>query len=242
MSLLFGTLCVAALLDETRPQRLRSGADDADDDDEEDLTALVAIFRDSRLAALLVPIAVIGICGSWLESVSPLYINGAGLLTDSGIGLLFAYAGAVGVVLQLPITRYARGHKPLGVILAAGAAQTLAFLLLLPLSLTLLVLAVTALSVARMLLGPLTSVLAVDLAPDHARATYQAAFGVTADLRDAAGPAVGTWLFSLSAVLPWVVAVPASLASALFLGLAVARLGGAAAQPATQPATEVSKH
>ena len=34
---------------------------------------------------------------SWIEAVTPLYANDAGMLTPTGIGMLFAYAGVVGV-------------------------------------------------------------------------------------------------------------------------------------------------
>ena len=59
-----------------------------------------------------------------------------------------------------------------------------------------------------------------ELAPGNAQATYQAAFSVASDLRDAAGPAIGTWLYAASALLPWSSGVAVSLAAAL--GLAVA--------------------
>jgi DHA1 family tetracycline resistance protein-like MFS transporter len=61
-----------------------------------------------------------------------------------------------------------------------------------------------------------------ELAPRTAQATYQAAFGVVNDLKDAAGPAIGTWLFALAAALPWAAGVVVSIAASLGL-VAVAR-------------------
>ena len=99
--LLTAAAVVAVSLHETRP---KSASDDADDDDES-LLVLGAVFRDSRLAGVLLPVAVLEIALSWIQAVTPLYADAAGTLTASGIGLLFAYAGALGVVLQFPLTR-----------------------------------------------------------------------------------------------------------------------------------------
>jgi hypothetical protein len=50
-----------------------------------------------------------------------------------------------------------------------------------------------------------------------------AAFSVTNDLKDAAGPAVGLYLFAMAASLPWLVGLPVSLLSAVALALVVRR-------------------
>jgi MFS family permease len=221
LSLLIGTLCVALFLQETRPARKASGEDG---EEEESLTALTAVFRDRRLAALLIPVAILGITSSWIESVTPLYANSYGLLSESGIGLLFTYAGALGVLLQLPLTRAAGLHSTFAVIMLSGVIQTVAFLFLMPSpSIALLVLAISAFAVARMLFGPLSNAIALEMAPSHARATYQAAFGVTNDLRDTAGPAFGTFIFSYGARLPWFIAAPVSLIAATVLALHLRR-------------------
>jgi MFS family permease len=99
--LLVAALMVALFLPETW-QRAAGGADDEDD---ESLIALTAAFRDRRLAGLLLPIAVIEIALSWIEAVTPLYANNAGTLTPPGVGVLFTYAGALGVLFQLPVTQ-----------------------------------------------------------------------------------------------------------------------------------------
>jgi MFS family permease len=232
LSLLLATLCVALFLPETKPAR--PAAADGDADDEEGLTALTAIFRDGRLAALLLPLAVIGIASSWIESVSPLYASTRGLLSETGIGLLFTYYGALGVLAQIPLSRWSQRYAAFVVILIVTAMQAVAFLFLLPPpTVALMVAAVTALALARDLLGPLTHTLAVEMAPLHARATYQAAFSVASDLRDTAGPAFGTWLFAAAPVLPWLIAVPATLVSGVILAAVVRRHHGVTKAPET---------
>jgi MFS family permease len=215
--LLLGALVVALFLRETRPP---SDAH-AGDDDEESLLVLTAVFRDARLARLLLPVAALDIAASWIQVVVPLYADAAGTLTASGIGLLFTYAGALGVVLQLPLTQATSRMSGFSIVLAGGAAQALAFAcLVVSPALPLLVVAVTAFALSQMLSRPLVQAIITELAPGNAQATYQAAFSVASDLRDAAGPAIGTWLYAASALLPWSSGVAVSLAAAL--GLAVA--------------------
>jgi MFS family permease len=73
------------------------------------------------------------------------------------------------------------------------------------------------LALAQMLSGPLVQTIISELAPRTAQATYQAAFGVVNDLKDAAGPAIGTWLFALAAALPWVAGIMVSIAASFGL-------------------------
>jgi MFS transporter, DHA1 family, tetracycline resistance protein len=219
ITLLIGCLIVATCLRETRP----ADAPLDEEDDDESLLVLTAVFRDCRLAGLIVPVALIEIVASWIASISPLYADAGGALTASGIGLLFTYAGALGVVLQMPITHATERMRGSLIVLWSGAAQTVAFacLFVSPVVPSLIA-AVTLLELAQMLSGPLVQTIVAELAPRTARATYQASFGVVNDLKDAAGPAIGTWLFALAAVLPWGVGMLVSIVASLGL-VAVAR-------------------
>jgi DHA1 family tetracycline resistance protein-like MFS transporter len=220
ITILVGTLIVAIFLAETRPPDAAPG----EDDDEESLLVLTAVFRDSRLAALIVPVALSEIAASWIASVTPLYADAGGTLTASGIGLLFAYAGALGVVLQMPITQATERMSGFSIVLWSGAVQALAFAcLLVSPQVPLLVAAVTLLTLAGMLSGPLVQTIVTELAPRTGQATYQAAFGVVNDLKDAAGPAIGTWLFAIAAVLPWGTGAVVSIAASLGLAVAARR-------------------
>jgi MFS family permease len=79
------------------------------------------------------------------------------------------------------------------------------------------------LALSQMLYGPLVQTVITELAPKAAQATYQAAFSVASDLRDAAGPAIGTWLFALGSGLPWASGAVISLVAALGLAAAARR-------------------
>jgi MFS transporter, DHA1 family, tetracycline resistance protein len=216
-TLLLAALVVAFFLPETRPPSAAPG----DDNDEESLLALTAALRDSRLAGLLLPVAALDIAASWIQALMPLYADAAGTLTASGIGWLFTYAGALGVVLQLPLTQATSRMTGFAIVLAGGVAQAVALgCLFWSAALPALVIAVTLFALSQMLSRPLVQAIITELAPRQAQATYQAAFSVVSDLRDAAGPAIGTWLYALAAGLPWAGGAVISIAAAF--GLAVA--------------------
>jgi MFS family permease len=217
-TLVVAALVVALFLRETRAPAA------APDDDDESLVALAAVFRDSRLAGLLLPVAALEIAASFIQAVLPLDADAAGTLTASGIGLLFAYAGAIGVILQMPITQATKRMSGFAIVLWSGAAQALALAcLFVSPALSALVAAVTLFALSQMLARPLVQAIVAEMAPRTAQATYQAAFSVVSDLRDAAGPAIGTWLFALSAGLPWASGAIVSVAAALGLAIATHR-------------------
>jgi len=220
ITILVGAVVVAIFLVETRPPAAAPG----EEDDDESLLALTAVFRDSRLAGLIVPVALMEIAASWITAITPLYADAGGTLTASGIGLLFTYAGALGVLLQMPITQASARMGGFSIVLCSGAVQAVAFAcLFVSAGLPWLVAAVTLLALAQMLAGPLVQTIITELAPRTGQATYQAAFGVVNDLKDAAGPAIGTWLYALAAGLPWASGAVISLGAALGLAIAARR-------------------
>jgi MFS family permease len=220
VTILIGAVAVAVLLPETWQGR---ASHDSDDDDES-LTALGAAFRDRRLAGLLLSISVLEIAVSWIEAVTPLYATAAGALTPTGIGMLFAYAGVIGVIFQLPVTQASQRISGFATVLWSGAIEALAFVFLLPApAIPLLIAAITLATLARMLSGPLVQTIVSELAPRNAQATYQAAFSVVFDMKDAVGPAIGTWLYAMSTALPWGTGIVASIAASLALAVATRR-------------------
>jgi MFS transporter, DHA1 family, tetracycline resistance protein len=219
IAILIGAAVVTLLLPETW-----QGKPGEHDDDEESLTALGAALRDRRLAALLVSISVLEIAVSWIEAVTPLYATAAGAVTPTGIGMLFAYAGVIGVIFQLPVTQASERVSGFTTVLLSGATQALAFVFLLPSpALALLIAAITLASFARMLSGPLVQAIVSELAPRNAQATYQAAFSIVFDMKDAVGPAIGTWLYAISTALPWGTGVIASIVASGALAVATRR-------------------
>jgi DHA1 family tetracycline resistance protein-like MFS transporter len=221
VTILLSTLVVAVFLHETRPPS--AGGKD-DDDEDESLLVLTTAFRDSRLAGVLLPVAALEIAVSWIQAITPLYADAGDTLTASGVGWLFTYAGALGVLLQFPITQATSRMTGFSIVLCSGATQAVAFACLFGSSaLPALIIAVTLLALAQMLTGPLIQAIVTELAPKNAQATYQAAFSVVSDLRDAVGPAIGAWLYAIAATLPWASGAVISLAAALGLAVAARR-------------------
>jgi MFS transporter, DHA1 family, tetracycline resistance protein len=90
-------------------------------------------------------------------------------------------------------------------------------------ALPLLIAAITLATLARMLSGPLVQAIVSELAPRNAQATYQAAFSIVFDVKDAAGPAIGTWLYAISTALPWGAGIVASIVASGALAVAARR-------------------
>ncbi|MFZ1922088.1 MAG: MFS transporter [Xanthobacteraceae bacterium] len=219
-TILTGAVAVAVLL----PETWQGSGDSEEDDDDESFTALGAALRDRRLAGLLLSISALEIAVSWIEAVTPLYATATSAVTPTGVGLLFAFAGAIGVIFQLPVTQASQRISGFATVLASGAIEAMAFIFLLPSpALPLLLAAITCMSFARMLSGPLVQAIVSELAPRNAQATYQAAFSVVFDLKDAAGPALGTWLYAISTTLPWGTGIAVSVLASGALAVAARR-------------------
>ncbi|TMV57729.1 MFS transporter, partial [Thioclava sp. BHET1] len=115
-TLLMAALAVLLLAPETRPD-----AEPEDEEEEESLAALLPAFRDRRMGGMLIWFLLFEIAGNWIETILPLYAHDRGLLSPSGVGLLFGYAAALTVCLQMAISRYLEGIAALRLTLGAGA-------------------------------------------------------------------------------------------------------------------------
>lgn len=217
--LIFGGAAVAIFLSETGAIREQpQGPGDAD----EHFATLLPALKDGRLARLLLWFMMFEICGNWIESVIPLYARDTGLLSPSGVGLLFTYAAALTVGLQMLVTRFADARSGLFLTICAGGGCIAGFgLLLATPSVVSLLGAVSLCAVAQMLTGPIIPAAVQALSPDSRRAAYMSAASVVVDLKDSLGPSAGTFLYSVAPRLPWSVGIPLVAAASLGLGLAL---------------------
>lgn len=223
LSLLCAALVIALILPETGMGAIDSGSSPSEAE-EEGLAALMPIFRDRRLAALILWFTMIEILAGWTEVVIPLYAHGAHALSASGVGLLFTYAAAVAVALQWPITRFSTKFAAPTWVMGGGMALAGGFgLLLLQPDLFTLFASVALISSAQVLLGPLVLVSVNALAPASSRASYMAAVSTSNDLKDTVGPASGMFLYEVSARLPWLLGVPLALFAACALAMTIDR-------------------
>ncbi|WP_292345331.1 MFS transporter [Mesorhizobium sp.] len=223
--LILGGVVMLVALGETIGSGRSAAGDRGDEEEEEGLSALLpAAFRDGRLAKLLLWVVLFEISGNWIEAVIPLYARDAGTLSPSGIGTLFAYAAALTVGLQMPVSRFAETRSALWLTAGAGLSTIVAFVLFMasPAMLSLIA-AVSLCSVAQMLVGPLVPTAVNALAPPARRASYMAASSVAVDLKDSLGPSIGTALYALAPRLPWAAGIPLVAIASLGLGVAIGR-------------------
>jgi MFS family permease len=214
-------LCAATLVICLLPETRSVGAGEGDDEEEESLSALLPALRDRRLGGLLLCFMLLELSGSWVETVLPLSVHTTGVLSPSGVGLLFTFGAVLSAVLQIPVTRLTARFSARGLVLGSAAILIVAFgVLLASPSLAALVVAMTCFSTADMFCGPLIPSAVNELAAPKTRATYMAAVSVANDLKDTVGPASGTMLFAVAASLPWVAGIP-------LVGLAAWGLAGA---------------
>ncbi|WP_245279168.1 MDR family MFS transporter [Mesorhizobium loti] len=226
--LVLGGIVMLFVLNETIGIGRATGDDrhggEADEEEAEGLSALLPAFRDGRLAKLLLWVVLFEVAGNWIEAVIPLYAHDAGTLTASGVGVLFAYAAALMVGLQMLVSRMVEARSALWLTVGAGLATILAFALLAasPAMLALIG-AVSLCSIAQMLVGPLVPTAVNALAPPARRASYMAASSVAVDLKDSLGPSIGTALYALAPRLPWIAGIPLVAIASLGLGAAIGR-------------------
>ncbi len=217
ISMLCGGVMLVILLPETRQQLA-----DEDAEEEEGFSALMPAFRDRRLAALLIWALLLGVAGSWVEAVMPLYAHNQLGISSANVGLLFTLGAVLNTLGQLTLTRMLALRSPMFIILSAGATLILAFAVLLIFShLFSLIVAVCFYSLSQMMVGPLMPAAVNQLAPVRLRATYMAALSVVSDLRDSVGPATGTALFAVTFTLPWMIGIPIVAMAALGLGISL---------------------
>lgn len=196
------------------------------DEEEEGLSALAPIFRDRRLALLLGVVVAFDVVSNWVEAILPIYLREAGSLGASGIGVLFAGAAAATATLQLIVTRMTERRAANWIVMVAGSATVAAFsVLCLSASLPSGIAALGLACLAQMLVGPLVPTAVSALSPAHQRASYMAASSVSVDLKDSLAPAIGTALYAVCPVLPWLVGMPIAMAAAMGIGRMVA-IGG----------------
>lgn len=233
-AMLAGAVAIAIWLPETRPgkdpARGMAASDKPneengeDEEEEESIVQLIGALRDVRLSRLLLCTLFIEISVGWIGSVLPLYSTDAKTLDASQVGLLFTYAAVLVVVFQLALSKLLTRVPGFRLVMMSGVVlvSTFAVLLISP-RVPALILAVTLLSIAQMLIGPLIPSTINALAPAHARATYMASASVVADLTDTIGPATGTFLYALSARLPWMLGMPLAMGASYALALTLKR-------------------
>ena len=152
-----------------------------------------------------------------LGTTLPVYMKGQVGIQESGYGLLMALNGGLIVLFQIPTTRLVM-RRDRAIVLALGAfcyaagIGSMGWWRELPFF----ALAMAVVTIGEMMIAPVASAEVADLAPEHMRASYMAAYSLTWTLGYGLGPSWGgavmahlgtAWIWSVAFVVGCVAAV-----------------------------------
>jgi MFS family permease len=195
-------------------------------------------LRDRVLVVLALGTAVATFTYAYFEEALPVFLHEERGLAVVTWGLVLGINPILVTIFQYPIARWA-ARRSSRLVLAAGAVlQGAALLLLLPFtSIAALVVAVVVLAAGEMLIAPVSSAVAAEIAPERLRGSYQGVINLAWE--GAWGPAalMGLWLVGrgqgevfLALALPI-----GGLAALLYLMLPGGRLQREPAMVAVEP-------
>jgi MFS family permease len=172
-------------LPETRPSR----------DEEEEPPRFRAALRDTVLLRLAVGAGIAAFVYAWYEDVIGLFLNESRGVAVATWGLLFGINPILVVLLQLPIARWAARRSGRLVLAAGSLLQGLGLAVILPFEgIAVLVVAVLVFTVGEMLIAPVSSALASNLAPAHLRGSYQGVMNLAWAATGGPALVIGLWL------------------------------------------------
>ena len=147
---------------------------------------------------------VTGIVYSQNVSTLPLHVRDVGF-GPSTYGLLQALNGTIVVLIELPVIAWTQRHTRTTMVALGELLIGLGFLsLLFAHSLPGLVAMILIWTAGEMIESPMTSAIAADRAPEHARGRYQSAFGSMYGVAWMVGPVLGTSVYARSPDTLWV--------------------------------------
>jgi MFS family permease len=137
-------------------------------------------------------------------STFPLHVRDAGF-SNAVYGGLQSLNGLIIVLVELPITAWARRHPRTRMVALGGVLVGAAFAsLLVARAIPALVAMVVVWTLGEMVASPATSAFVADRSPEHARGRYQAALGTMFALGAIVGPLVGSATYGVSPDALWI--------------------------------------
>jgi MFS family permease len=203
-------------------------------------TARSTIVADRGFLLFLGAVLITGIVYSQNVSTLPLHIRDAGF-GPTTYGLLQALNGIIVVLFELPTISRTQRHDRLTMVALGQVLIGLAFAsLVIATRLPGLVVMIVVWTIGEMIESPMTSAVAADRAPEHARGRYQSAFGSMYGLAWMIGPVLGTMVYARDPGVLWVVCgilgiVAASMALAARRHSTPERRPGSVSAPDAEP-------
>ena len=153
-------------------------------------------LRDSGFLAFLVLVALTAAIFLQVWSTYPVFLREAYGFGESRIGLLMAYNGALILVFEMLLTRWAERFRPLAVA-GVGAGFLGISLALLPLAegMAIATLSMTVLTVGEMLNAPFASGWVANRASQRYRGQYMGLFVMAWGVAFIVSPFLGTWAY-----------------------------------------------
>ncbi|HJU65750.1 MAG TPA: MFS transporter [Gemmatimonadaceae bacterium] len=179
--------------------------------------AMRAILADRRFLRLILATTAIALVIFQGYSTVPLHIDALGY-SSRVYGALMSLNGVLIVCFELALTSFTH-RAPAPRVIAAGYLLTgIGFALTgVALSLPMLAFSVVIWTLGEMLCSPVSAAHVADIAPQHMRGRYQAAFGLTFSIGTILAPMLGTLLFSWSSTSLWIACAALGVASALLV-------------------------
>lgn len=147
------------------------------------------VLRDAAFALFLLGCMLRSLVSMQMMTTLPVYLQDVHGVSEQGFGYLVSLNAAMVVLLQFPITRWIKGHRPLmmmavGMVLYAIGFGVYGFISVYALFLV----AVATLTVGEMVTAPTSQALASHFAPEDMRGRYMAVYGFSWAVPTAFGP------------------------------------------------------
>ncbi len=148
-----------------------------------------SVLRDAAFALFLLGCILRSLVSMQMMTTLPVYLQDVHGVSEQGFGYLVSLNAAMVVLLQFPITRWIRGHRPLmmmavGMVLYAVGFGLYSFVS----AYVLFLVAVATLTVGEMVTAPTSQALASRFAPEAMRGRYMAVYGFSWAIPTAFGP------------------------------------------------------
>jgi MFS family permease len=147
------------------------------------------VLRDAAFALFLLGCILRSLVSMQMITTLPVYLQDVHGVSEQGFGYLVSLNAAMVVLLQFPITRWIRGHRPLMMMAVGMVLYAVGFGLYSVVSAYVLFLvAVATLTVGEMVTAPTSQALASRFAPEAMRGRYMAVYGFSWAVPTAFGP------------------------------------------------------
>jgi len=227
-------LIVVAFTTETKPQ----GSTSLEETTEPEREGWKTVLRDTPFLAFCLITVLTCIVYSQMNTTFPVYLKENSGIGEVQYGQLMALNAVMVILLQFPITRITDRYRrmqmmALGALLYALGFGAQGFVGTLPLF----ALCVAIWTLGEMVIAPVSTVLAADMAPETLRGRYMGVFGLTWGIGYGLGPTLGgTVMDNLGGRYVWYASLILGLIAAaafLLLGRFVPSSAGASEGPKT---------